>query len=110
MKITDFETFVVGNPPPSFGGRYWIFVKVVTDDNIVGYGEVYSLPFDPHVVEAMIKDVAEQTFRRAKGHYGGDAWSPKMVQLLEDAMGIDLRAEGFPPKLWHCPSLEIALA
>ncbi|MGI9421543.1 MAG: NAD(P)-dependent oxidoreductase [Geminicoccaceae bacterium] len=41
----------------------------------------------------------EQVFRRAKGHYGGDAWSPKVVKLLEDAMGIDLRAEGFPPKL-----------
>ena len=43
--------------------------------------------------------LAEQTFRRAKGHYGGDAWSPKVVKLLEDAMGTDLRAEGFPPKL-----------
>ena len=60
MKITDVETFVVGNPPPSFGGRYWIFVKVVTDDNVVGYGEVYSLPFAPRVVEAMIEDVAER--------------------------------------------------
>ena len=31
--------------------------------------------------------------------YGGDAWSPKVVKLLEDAMGIELRADGFPPKL-----------
>jgi 2-dehydro-3-deoxyphosphogalactonate aldolase len=58
VKITDVETFVVGNPPPHFGGRYWIFVKLVTDGNVTGYGEVYSLPFDPHVVEAMILDVA----------------------------------------------------
>ena len=41
----------------------------------------------------------EQAFRRAKGHYGGDAWSPKIVKLLEDAMGIELRAEGFPSRL-----------
>ncbi|MGI9506960.1 MAG: NAD(P)-dependent oxidoreductase [Geminicoccaceae bacterium] len=41
----------------------------------------------------------EQAFRRAKGHYGGDAWSPKVVKLLEDAMGIELRADGFPPRL-----------
>jgi len=60
MNITDIETFVVGNPPPSFGGRYWIFVKIVTNDNMVGYGEVYSLPFGPKVAEAMIKDVAER--------------------------------------------------
>ncbi len=58
MKITDIETFVVGNPPPHFGGRYWIFVKLTTNSNVVGYGEVYSIPFDPHVVEKMIEDVA----------------------------------------------------
>lgn len=60
MKLTDIETFVVGNPPPHFGGRYWIFVKLVTDNNVVGYGEVYSVPFDPHVVKAMIEDVAKR--------------------------------------------------
>lgn len=60
MKITEIETFVVGNPPPHFGGRYWIFVKLVTDSNVVGYGEVYSVPFDPHIVETMIKDVAKR--------------------------------------------------
>ncbi len=58
MKLTDIETFVVGNPPPHFGGRYWIFVKLTTDSNVVGYGEVYSVPFDPHIVKTMIEDVA----------------------------------------------------
>ena len=29
MKITELETFVVGNPPPHFGGRYFIFLKLV---------------------------------------------------------------------------------
>jgi galactonate dehydratase len=57
MKITDVQTFVVGNPPPHFGGRYWIFVKLITDTNIVGYGEVYSVPFHPHVVARMIEDL-----------------------------------------------------
>ena len=32
MKITDFKTFVVGNPPPGFGGKYFIFVKLTADD------------------------------------------------------------------------------
>ncbi|MEZ4659855.1 MAG: mandelate racemase/muconate lactonizing enzyme family protein [Caldilineaceae bacterium] len=57
MKITDVQTFVVGNPPPHFGGRYWIFVKLITDGGVVGYGEVYSVPFHPHVVARMIEDV-----------------------------------------------------
>ena len=29
--------------------------------------------------------------------YGGSAWSPMVVKLLEDALGTDLRAPGFPP-------------
>jgi len=31
MKLADIETFVVGNPPPHFGGRYFVFVKLTTD-------------------------------------------------------------------------------
>lgn len=57
MKITDVKTFVVGNPPPHFGGLYWIFLKLTTDHNLVGYGEVYSVPFHPHLVARMIEDV-----------------------------------------------------
>ncbi len=57
MKITDIQTFVVGVPPPHFGGRYWVFLKLVTDSGIVGYGEVYSVPFHPQVVARMIEDV-----------------------------------------------------
>ncbi|MBC8440358.1 MAG: mandelate racemase/muconate lactonizing enzyme family protein [Deltaproteobacteria bacterium] len=60
MKINDFKTFVVGNPPPHFGGRYWIFLKLTTDSGIVGFGEAYSVPFHPHVVEHMIGDVCER--------------------------------------------------
>jgi 2-dehydro-3-deoxyphosphogalactonate aldolase len=57
MKIADVKTFVVGVPPPHFGGRYWVFLKLVTDNGMVGYGEVYSVPFHPHVVARMIEDV-----------------------------------------------------
>ena len=60
MKITDVKTFVVGNPPPHFGGRYWIFLKLTTDSGVSGYGEVYSVPFHPHVVEQMILDVCRR--------------------------------------------------
>ncbi|MCP4327817.1 MAG: mandelate racemase/muconate lactonizing enzyme family protein [Alphaproteobacteria bacterium] len=57
MKITDIKTYVVANPPPHFGGPYWVFLKLGTDSGIVGWGEVYAVPFDPHVVAAMIEDV-----------------------------------------------------
>ena len=57
MKITDVKTYVVGNPPPHFGGRYFVFLKLTTDNGIEGFGEVYTATFGPHVVAAMIEDV-----------------------------------------------------
>jgi galactonate dehydratase len=60
VKIVDVETFVVGNPPPSYGGAYFVFVKLVTDDGIVGYGEAYGATFRPHVVAAAIADLADE--------------------------------------------------
>ena len=60
MKITDFKTYVVGNPPPHFGGRYFIFVKLATDTGIEGIGEVYAATFGPHCVARMVEDVCER--------------------------------------------------
>jgi len=60
MKITDVTTFVVGNPPPHFGGQYFVFVKLVTDNGLVGYGEVYTATFSPHIVAAMTEDIAQR--------------------------------------------------
>lgn len=60
MKIDSVETFVVANPPPSFGGRYFVFVKLTTDDGIVGYGEAYGATFAPSVIAAGIVDVADR--------------------------------------------------
>lgn len=57
MKIRDLKVFVVGNPPGSWGGRYFIFVKLVTDDGVSGIGEVYCDSFGPKVIEAAIGDV-----------------------------------------------------
>ncbi|MGX5803089.1 NAD(P)-dependent oxidoreductase [Bradyrhizobium sp. Arg314] len=38
-------------------------------------------------------------FEEGKRAYGGDAWSTRIVKLLEDAVGTELRAPGFPAKL-----------
>ncbi|MEM7123968.1 MAG: mandelate racemase/muconate lactonizing enzyme family protein, partial [Pseudomonadota bacterium] len=57
MKITDLKTFVVGNPPPHFGGRYFVFLKLTTDSGIEGIGEVYAATFGPHTIARMVEDV-----------------------------------------------------
>lgn len=60
MKITDVKTYVVENPPPHFGGRYWVFIKLTADSRVEGFGEAYSVPFHPHIVAQMIEDVCER--------------------------------------------------
>lgn len=46
-----------------------------------------------------VAGLVEQTFIRARAQYGGGAWSSQVVKLLEDAVGTDLRAPGFPAVL-----------
>jgi galactonate dehydratase len=60
MRIVNVKTFVVGNPPPHFGGRYFIFLKLVTDGGVEGVGEVYGVPFHPDLAARMIEDVCER--------------------------------------------------
>jgi len=57
MKVVDAKTFVVGNPPPSYGGRYFVFLKLTTDSGVEGVGEVYAATFGPHTIARMIEDV-----------------------------------------------------
>jgi len=57
MKIRELKTFVVANPPPQWGGRYFIFLKLITDDGIEGLGEVYCATFGPHAMVTLIEDV-----------------------------------------------------
>ena len=59
MKINNVEVFIVANPPPHYGGMYFILVKV-TANNIIGWGECYAPPFHPKVVKKMIEDIAER--------------------------------------------------
>ena len=68
MRLTDIETFVVGNPPPHFGGRYFVFAKLTTDDGVTGLGEAYCVPFSPHLVAKMIEDMFDRYVRGADPH------------------------------------------
>ncbi|PKB63362.1 MAG: hypothetical protein BZY67_00485 [SAR202 cluster bacterium Io17-Chloro-G1] len=39
MKVVDLKTIVVENEPPYRGGRYLLFLEIVTDEGISGLGE-----------------------------------------------------------------------
>jgi L-alanine-DL-glutamate epimerase-like enolase superfamily enzyme len=62
MKLDSVKTFIVANPPPAFGGRYFVFLKLKTACGIEGVGEVYAATFGPRVVAAMIEDVFTRRF------------------------------------------------
>ena len=44
MKITNAEVIPVEVPPPRKGGRYWLFIKLTTDEGLIGWGEAYWIP------------------------------------------------------------------
>lgn len=56
------------------------------------FGKQFGVPLD-------LASQTLQTFIRARSQYGGEAWSSMVVKLLEDALGTDLRAPGFPDEL-----------
>lgn len=68
MTLKDIKTFVVGNPPPEYGGRYFVFVKLTTNQNVSGIGEAYCVPFDPHLVARMLEDVFARYFQGQDPH------------------------------------------
>ncbi len=74
MKLTDIQTFVVGNPPPGNGGRYFVFVKLTTNGNVHGVGEAYCVPFDPHLVAQMLTDVFRRYFLGEDPHHIEKLW------------------------------------
>ena len=55
-------------------------------------GRAFGVPLE-------LAGLVEQIFVRARAQYGGNAWSPMVVKLLEDALGTELRAPGFPLSL-----------
>ncbi|MEO0381209.1 MAG: mandelate racemase/muconate lactonizing enzyme family protein [Pseudomonadota bacterium] len=73
MKLRDLEIIVTAPPAPGWGGRYWILVKLTTDDGIVGWGECYASTIGPVAMRAVIEDV----FTR---HMAGE--NPENIELM----------------------------
>lgn len=56
---------------------------------VVGLGEKYQVPLRlTHLVKSL--------FEASRDRYGGDAWTPHVIKMLEEEVGEELRADGFP--------------
>ena len=73
MRLSDLEIFTVAPPPPGWGGRYWLIVRVTTACGITGLGEVYAAAVGPKAMHAVIEDV----FAR---HMQGE--NPENIELM----------------------------
>jgi 3-hydroxyisobutyrate dehydrogenase len=58
----------------------------------MNFGKEFGVPLD-------LASMTNQTFIKGKAAYGGAAQSTQIAKLLEDALGTDLRAPGFPARL-----------
>ena len=73
MKLHDLEVIITSPPAPGWGGRYWIFVKLTTDNGITGIGECYASSLGPTTMQHVIHDVFER-------HMQGQ--SPEDIELM----------------------------
>jgi L-alanine-DL-glutamate epimerase-like enolase superfamily enzyme len=59
MKIAVVDTIVVGNTPPFKGGVNWGFVKVTTDEGIIGWGELNGLAFRDKSIIQLVEEYSQ---------------------------------------------------
>jgi L-alanine-DL-glutamate epimerase-like enolase superfamily enzyme len=73
MQLKELEIFAVAPPPPGWGGRYWLIVRVTTTCGLTGLGEVYAAAVGPEAMRAVITDVFER-------HMAGRA--PEDIEMM----------------------------
>ena len=100
MKITDVQACVIGRQEPHSGGSVWTFVRIYTDEGIVGTGECNSggpgysgfatkeaiLAMKPRLIgeDPFNVNLIYEKLRRS-GRYGGSSNAPLIFALT----GID---------------------
>ncbi len=100
MKITDVQACVIGRQEPHSGGSVWTFVRIYTDEGIVGTGECNSggpgfsgLATKVAILAMKPLLIGEDPFNinklyekiRRNGRYGGSTHAPLIFALT----GID---------------------
>lgn len=59
MKIRDVKFYPIKVRNNAKGGVYWFLLKLTTDSNVSGWGEMIWNAYDPGTLERMVYDIAE---------------------------------------------------
>ena len=116
MKLKYLKIIVTRPPAPGWGGRYWIFVKLTTDNGIVGWGECYASSIGPEAMEVVIKDIFERyfldespsnfekMFRRA--YSSGFTQRPDLT-VMGAFSGLEIACWDILGKYFDCPTWQL---
>jgi len=116
MKLKDLKIIVTCPPPPGWGGRYWILVKLTTDNGISGWGECYASSIGPTAMQAVIKDVFERYFlnespsnmeRMFRRTYSSGFTQRPDLTVMGAFSGLEIACWDILGKYYDCPTWQL---
>ncbi len=116
MKLKDLKIIVTRPPPPGWGGRYWILVKLTTDNGISGWGECYASSVGPTAMQAVIKDIFERYFlnespsnmeRMFRRTYSSGFTQRPDLTVMGAFSGLEIACWDILGKYYDCPTWQL---
>ncbi len=94
MKIVDVQTFIIGVPPPFKGGINWVFVKLITDEGVVGWGECNAANYREKTLVQYVKELSQHFLIGKQNPYDIEALWGRLYGGDETVMMPSLRHPG----------------
>ena len=116
MKLKDLKIIVTCPPPPGWGGRYWILIKLTADNGIVGWGECYASSVGPNAMQTVIKDVFERYFlnespadveRMFRRTYSSGFTQRPDLTVMGAFSGLEIACWDILGKYYDCPTWQL---
>ena len=116
MKLKDLKVIVTCPPPPGWGGRYWILIKLTTDNGISGWGECYASSVGPNAMQTVIKDVFERYFlnespadieRMFRRTYSSGFTQRPDLTVMGAFSGLEIACWDILGKYYDCPTWQL---
>ncbi len=116
MKLKDLKIIVTCPPPPGWGGRYWILIKLTTDNGISGWGECYASSVGPNAMQTVIKDVFERYFlnespadieRIFRRTYSSGFTQRPDLTVMGAFSGLEIACWDILGKYYDCPTWQL---